>query len=108
VNIDDKFPLGLLVAFLQKNVPRLDEDFTLPDSVKVDVCVKFLESFFEHHVFGFPSHDQIWTKKILQKIAIEVQVLPNGNCSIIENDNEDIMSNWKSYVKEIIKELKVV
>ena len=93
VNIDDKFLLGWLVAVSQRNVPRLDEDFALLDSVKVDVCVKFLERFLEHHVFGFPSHDQIWTKKTLQKIAIEVQVLPNGNCSIIENDDEDIMSN---------------
>ena len=45
---------------------------------------------------------------MLQKIVKEVQVLPNGNHSSIENGDEDIMSTWKSYVQDLIKELEVV
>ena len=37
-----------------------------------------------------------------------VQVLPNGNHLSIENGDEDIMSTWKSYVQDLIKELEVV
>ena len=34
---------------------------------------------------------------------LKLQILPNGNYSIIKNDDEDIMPNWKSCVKELIK-----
>ena len=45
---------------------------------------------------------------MLKKIAKEMQVLPPGNPSLINNDDDDIMSNWLFYVEELIKELKVV
>ena len=50
----------------------------------------------------------MWMKKMLPLIGKEIQVLPPGNQSIIKNDDEDIISNWKSYVKELIKELRIV
>ena len=60
------------------------------------------------NIWVFESWQKL-DKKILQKIVIiKVQVLPNGNYSIIENDDEEIISNWKSYVKELIKKSKVV
>lgn len=104
VNIDDKFLLGLISGGFTKECAKARRRFhTTGFLIKVDMCVKFLEGFLEHHVFEFASHNKIQTKKILQKIATEVQVLPNENYSIIENDVEDIMSNWKSYVKELSK-----
>lgn len=45
---------------------------------------------------------------MLYKITKKVRILPNENHSIIEDDDEDIMSNWKSYVEELIKEMRVV
>ena len=45
---------------------------------------------------------------MLEKIAQEMQVLPPSNPSLIDNDDEDIMSNWMFYVEELIKKLKVV
>ena len=93
----------------QRNVPKLDGDVTLPHSINVDECVKFSTRFLEQHALGSQTcHDKIWTKKMLWKIAKEVQVLPNENHSIIENDDESIMFTWKSYVEDLIKELKVV
>ena len=93
----------------QRNVPRLDgEDVTLPPSINVGDCVEFLTSFLEQHVCESPCQNKIWTKKMLHKIAKELQVLPPRNQSIIKNDDEDIISNWKSYVEALIKELRIV
>ena len=45
---------------------------------------------------------------MLHKIGKEIQVLPPRNQSIIKNDDEDIISNWKSYVEALIKELRIM
>ena len=45
---------------------------------------------------------------MLHMIGKEIQVLPPRNQSIIKNDDEDIISNWKSYVEALIKELRIV
>jgi hypothetical protein len=96
------------VAGSRRNVPRLNEDVTLQDSINVAECVEFLMRFLKQHALESPCYNKIWTKKMLEKIAKEMQVLPPGNPSLIDNDDEDIMSNWMFYVKELIKELKVV
>ena len=45
---------------------------------------------------------------MLHKIAKKIRVLPPRNQSIIKNGDEDIISNWKSYVEALIKELRIV
>jgi hypothetical protein len=97
------------VAGAQRNVPRLEEEaITLPPSINVGDCVEFLTSFLQQHGRDSPCQNKIWTKKMLRKIGKEIQVLPPRNKSIIKNDDEDIMSNWKSYVKALIEELRIV
>jgi hypothetical protein len=97
------------MAGAQRNVPRLEgEAHTFPRSMNVGDCVEFLTSFLEHYVRESPCLDKIWTKKMLHKIAKEIQVLPPRNQSIIKNGDEDIISNWKSYVEALIKELRIV
>jgi hypothetical protein len=97
------------VAGAQRNVPRLQgEAITLPCSITVGDCVEFLTSFLQQHARESPCQNKIWTKKMLHKIAKELQVLTPRNNSIIKNDDEDIISNWKCYVKALIKELRIV
>jgi hypothetical protein len=92
------------VAGAQGNVPRLEgEATTLPHSMNGGDCVEILTSLLE-----FPCQNKMWMKKMLPLIAKEIQVLPPRNKSIIKNDDEDIMSNWKSYVKALIEELRIV
>ena len=45
---------------------------------------------------------------MLRKIGKEIQVLPPRNESILKNGDEDIISNWKCYVKALIEELRIV
>jgi hypothetical protein len=44
----------------------------------------------------------------IYKIAQEIKVLCPGHPSIMRDDDLDILSNWKSYVEELIKELRIV
>jgi hypothetical protein len=97
------------VAGAQRNVPRLEgEAITLPCSINVGDCVEFLTSFLQQHARESLCQNKIWTKKMLHKIAKELQVLTPRNNSIIKNDDEDIISNWKCYVKALIEELRIV
>ena len=97
------------MAGSQRNVPRLEgKASTFPRSINVGDCVEFLTSFLEQHVRESPCLNKIWTKKMLHKIGTEIQVLPPRNQSIIKNGDEDIISNWKSYVEALIKELRIV
>jgi hypothetical protein len=97
------------VAGAKKNVPRLEgEAITLPHSINVGDCIEFLTSFLEQHAREPPCHNKIWTKEMLHMIGKEIQVLPPRYKSIIKNDDEDIISNWKSYVEALIKELRIV
>jgi hypothetical protein len=97
------------VAGAQRNMPRLEEEaITLPLSINVGDCVEFLTSFLEQHARESPFQNKNLTKKMLHKIAKEIQVLPPKNKSIIKNDDEDIISNWKSFVKALIEELRIV
>jgi hypothetical protein len=76
---------------------------------KMWISVIFLKRFLEQHALeSHTCHGKIWAKRMLRKIVKEVQVLPNGNHSSVENGDEDIMSTWKSYVQDLIKELEVV
>ena len=97
------------MASSQRNVARLEgEASTLPCSIHVGDCVEFLTSFLEQHVHESPCLNKSWTKKMLHMIGKEIQVLPPRNQSIIKNDDEDIISNWNSYVEALIKELRIV
>jgi hypothetical protein len=97
------------VAGAQRIVPRLEEEaITLPLSINVGDCVEFLMSFLQQHARESPCQNKLWTKEMLHKIAKEIQVLTPRNNSIIKNDDEDIISNWKSYVKALIEELRIV
>ena len=88
----------------QENVPRFEgEAATLPHSMNGGDVVEILTSLLE-----FPCQKKMWMKKMLPLIGKKIQVLPPRNQSIIKNDDEDIISNWKSYVEELIKELRIV
>ena len=89
-------------------VPRFNEDISLQYSINVVDCVEFLMKFLKQHAHESPCYNKIWTKTMLEKITKEMGVLPPGNPSLIDNDDEDIMSNWMFYVEELIKELKVL
>jgi hypothetical protein len=85
-------------------VPRFEgEVATLPHSMNGGDCAEILTSLLE-----FPCQNKMWMKEMLPLIGKKIQVLPPRNKSIIKNDDEDIISNWKFYVKELIKELRIV
>lgn len=87
-----------------------EEVARLPDSINVVDVVEFLVRFLRQEIpkSPSPSWNKIWVKKMFHKIAQEIKVLCPGHPSIMRNDDVDILSNWKSYVKELIKELRVV
>jgi len=92
------------VTSLQGNAPRFKgEAATLPHSMNGGDCAEILTSLLE-----FPCQNKMWMKKMLPLIGKKIQVLPPRNKSIIKNDDEDIISNWKCYVKALIEELRIV
>ena len=85
-------------------VPRhKGEVVTLPHSMNGGQCVEILTRLLE-----FPCQKKMWMKKMLPLIGEKIQVLPPRHQWIIKNDDEDIIFNWKSYVNELIKELRIV
>jgi hypothetical protein len=92
-----------------QTIPK-EEVATLPDSINVVDVVEFLVCFLEQGIpkSPSPSWNKIWVKKMFHKIAQEIKVLCPGNPSIMRDDDLDILSNWKSYVEELIKELRIV
>ena len=66
-------------------MPRLNEDITLQDSISIANCVEFMVRFLKQHALESPCYTKFGQRKMLKKIAEEMQILPPGNPSLIDN-----------------------